>query len=110
MEKAVKDKLKNHGYDVFLSVGKSDTRAIVLLVLRLAGGKATIAELAEKTSKGYTNIKRAVYGQGHKISRSLIGTGLVTTETIADTDMQIIILTGKGHEVAKTLKDTGFGK
>jgi hypothetical protein len=45
MEKAVKDKLKNHGYDVFRSAGKSETRAIALLGLRLADGKATISEL-----------------------------------------------------------------
>jgi predicted transcriptional regulator with HTH domain len=110
MEKAVKDKLKIHGYDVFMSVGKSETAAIVLLCLKLAGGKATVAELAEKTSKGYTNIKRAVYGHGDRVSRSLIGTRLVTAEAIADTDTQIIVLTGKGQDVVKTLEDAGFAK
>lgn len=110
MEKAVKDKLKSHGYDVFLSVGKSETRAIILISLKLSGGKATIAELSKKTSKGYTNIKRAVFGHGYKQNRSLINTGLVTAEVAASSDIQIIILTRKGQDVAKTLEEASFGE
>jgi hypothetical protein len=111
VKKHVTEKLKAHGYAIYYSLSHSDVRVTVLLSVKRAGGKATVAELSEDTGIGYTNVKRAVFGREQTYNdMSLIRTGLVTAVDAADTDALTISLTDKGIEMAKTIDEAGYEK
>jgi predicted transcriptional regulator with HTH domain len=104
----VPNRIKNRGYKLYFSLGRSGIRRDILMYLKEYPSGVPIFDIAKSISASYTNTKGAIHGdgRGYNIETSLVSLGLVTYNKVRGS-LILYMLTPKGREIAFLLEESG---
>jgi predicted transcriptional regulator with HTH domain len=104
----VPNRIKNMGYKLYFSLGRSGIRRDILMYLNKYPSGVPIFDIAQSIKASYTNTKGAIHGdgRGYNIETSLASLGLVTYSKVRGS-LILYMLTPKGREIALLLEESG---